>query len=76
MQHCCEHICGDGIVLPNDADFFERINSLVTIDGAFSSVFVPQVDQVHLGAEDRLRLAQQLEDDRRDRAGGGAGGSH
>lgn len=63
MQECCGHPCHDGIVLPNDADFFERVNALVTKDKLFYSVFIPQIDLVHIGAEDRLELVEQLKKD-------------
>ena len=63
MQQCCGQACVDGLVLPNDADLFERINTMVTKDHLFSSVFIPQIDLIHLSAEDRLALVDQIRED-------------
>jgi hypothetical protein len=63
MKQCCGHACVDGIVLPNDADLFERINTMVTKDRLFSSAFIPQIDLIHLSAEDRLLLVDQIKKD-------------
>lgn len=63
MEQCCGQPCVDGVVLPNDADLFERINTLVTKEGSFLSVFIPQIDLIHLSAEDRLLLVDQIRKD-------------
>lgn len=67
LKECCGHPCEDGIVLPNDADFFERVNKMVTKDKLFSSTFIPQIDVIHLGAMDRLELVKQLKIDNQQR---------
>ena len=62
MKECCGLPCSDGLVLPNDADLFERINTLVLKD-QIKSVFVPQIDLIHLNAEDRLLLVEQIKNE-------------
>lgn len=54
MKRCCSHDCYDGIVLANDADLLERLNTMIVKDKLFSSVFIPQVDVIHIHHEDRL----------------------
>lgn len=63
MDNCCGLDCVDGLVLMNDADFFERVNTYVTRDKLFSSIFIPQIDFIHLNAEDRLILVEQIQSD-------------
>jgi hypothetical protein len=63
MEQCCGLPCVDGLVLPNDADLFERINTLVTRDELFASVFIPQIDLIHLSPDDRLDLVEAIKKD-------------
>ena len=60
MKQCCDQNCVDGIVLPNDADLLERVNTMVYKKNLFSSVFIPQTDVIHLSSEDRLVLVDQI----------------